>query len=210
MSGNVSTIKRWLRGNRNTHKKRNVEFIGNTLYWHGQPVAIKVFEDDGDDKERDDDIFPEDIGLEHEHLIINLVPFLDNMRKLKYAVSFLNDLLSVVFSPCPPTLYVNEHNALVIYRSYIPPHPPIPWDGKWLKIFRNAPLENPEMYMVGGPDREPLSLTWNNLRDIINNMNEDEQDSPIIVHINNQLNETLDVLTFSHYCKPCLEVVYDK
>jgi len=209
MSGNVSTIKRWINGNRNTHKERNVEFIGNTLYWHGQPVAIKVFEDDGNDKERDNDIFSEDIGLEHEHLIINLVPFLDNIRKLKYAVSFLNDLLGVVFGSCPPTLYVDDCGLVVYYSSNVFKLP-VPWDGKWLKIFKYAPLKNPEMYMVGGPDRDPLSLTWNNLRDIIDKMNEDEQNQQIIIHINNQLNETLDVLTFSHYGKPCLEVVYDK
>lgn len=206
---NISIIKLWLNSNRNQYKEKNVEYIGNTIYWCGYPVAIKVFEDNGEDKTRDDDIFPEDIGLEHEHLIINLVPFLDNMRKLKYAVSFLNDLLGVVFGADSPKLSVNECGLVVYYSSNIF-RLPTRWDGKWLKIFRNAPLENPEMYMVGDPDIEPLSLTWNNLRDIIDNMNEDEQDSPIIVHINNQLNETLDVLTFSHYGKPCLEVVYDK
>jgi hypothetical protein len=243
---NARIIKLWLSNHKYSGKSKNkrCSFIGNTLFFDNYPVAVKVLTDDIEENNHPNkdgnfsrDIFPDNIGEVHAHIVISLVPFMFDkypnsdslidmvLKKTRNnfisSVKFLNDVLLAVFDQNAPEIIIEGSRLLAIKYRYSIPDVSVQWSGKWLKIFKYDPNYDPEMYMTGAsdPDESGCNLSWNDLRAIIDNMDPSDRARNVVVHVNNGLNETLDVLTFSFYPhghfsdihpSACLECVYDE
>jgi hypothetical protein len=220
---NERIIKLWLSNKRYTGKIKNRSFIGNTLFWNNYPVAVKVLADNDEDYGHDGgDIFPENIGEVHAHVVISMRPYVSLIKtravyQTKPIINLLNDVILAIFGEDAPVIFINDNGKLTINYT----HHCIEWSGRWIKVFKYAPEDDPELYMTGAsnPDESGCNLSWNDLRAIIDNMDHADRARNVIVHINNKRNETLDVLTFSFYPhgsfndihpSACLEVVYDE
>ena len=219
---NAQLIKLWLSNHKYSGKSKNkrCSFIGNTLFFDNYPVAVKVLASDGEDRgdNASYDIFPENIGEVHAHVVIGMIAFIGaNMRP---TINFLNDVLFAVFDQDAPEIIIYGTKSLAIKYCYPISDASVQWSGKWLKIFKYAPKDDPEMYMTGASDADEsgCNLSWNDLKAIIDNMDPYDRARNVVVHVNNKLNETLDVLTFSFYPhghfndihpSACLEVLYD-